>query len=146
MYETDKEAEIGLTDPSIRNQYCDEVLGMIMNLISGHAITGEGRDVCIVPVNQYAGLLLLEQWGQKLLWPKCFRFLTCPSIMGIAIQAVDKNYVYTGRDRSFELGQVITIHVRLHGGLKVWLAKGTHSATMTYHGRSQLKCLFDRRT
>lgn len=45
---------------------------MIMNLISGHAITGEGRDVCIVAVYQYAGLLVLEQRRQKLFWPKGF--------------------------------------------------------------------------
>lgn len=45
---------------------------MIMNLISGHAITGEGRDVCIVAVYQYTGLLVLEKRGQKVFWPKVF--------------------------------------------------------------------------
>lgn len=61
-----------MTDSSIRNQPSDETLGMIMYLISGHAIAGEGSDVCIVAVYQYAGLLILEQWGQKLFWPKGF--------------------------------------------------------------------------
>lgn len=63
--------------------------------------------------------------------------------MGIAVQAVDEDYVYIGRVGSFELRQAIPIHVWLHGGLEVCLAKGTNSATMTYHGRNQLKYAFD---
>lgn len=59
--------------------------------------------------------------------------------MGIAVQAVDEDYVYIGRVGSFELRQAISIHVRLHGGLRVCLAKGAKSATMTYHGRDQLR-------
>lgn len=68
--------------------------------------------------------------------------------MGIAVQAVDEDYVYSGRVGSFELRQAISIHVWLHGGLEVCLAKGTNSATatMTYHGRDQLKYAFDGRT
>ena len=112
---------------------------MIMNLISGHAITGEGRDVCIVAVYQDAGLFILEKRGQKLFWPKGFCFLACPSIMGIAVQAVDEDYVYIGRIGSFELCQAISIHVRLRGGLEVCLAKNTNSATMTYHGSRSIK-------
>lgn len=67
--------------------------------------------------------------------------------MGIAVQAVDENYVYIGRVGPFELRQPISVHVRLYGGLEVCLAKGTFSATiMTHHGRDQLKYAFDGRT
>lgn len=83
---------------------------MIVDLVLRDAV-GEARDICVVTVDQNARLLFFEDWRQNLGRPKDVGMLAGPSVMGISVQAMDKDdidYGFLGT-RGVDFGQTVPV-------------------------------------
>ena len=80
------------TYPSIGSKLSHQMFRMVVYLILRCAVR-EGCNVCIITIDYHPRFLFLQERWQKLSRPEHLRLFARPSVMWIAIEAMDENNI-----------------------------------------------------